>query len=233
MEREAAGTASRRSEQLPRDGVDATGPTRTVQCGNSGGEVRSVDISDKDAGADLHGRFKTIIANCSLEHVPKLEVAIQNIRSFLAPDGELFMILPTPTWTDTLALKRFLGKFSGRLAGTFAGAFDGFYQHHHLYPWYVWEHLLHGFGFDTELKGLGSQEANRITEQWYLPAIASFLYKSVFKQYPTRIARPLKARYMKRLGTFLAEIEEGAVVHDDLDHPHVIEYLARCTPRES
>jgi len=203
----------------------------SVRLSSAGGEVRSVDISARGAGADLHGRFETVIANCSLEHVPKLEVAIQNIRSFLAPGGELFMILPTPNWTDTLALKRLLGRFSGRLAGTFAGAFDGFYQHHHLYPWYVWEHLLHGFGFDIELKGLGSREANRITERWYLPAIASFLYKSVFHHYPMRIARPLKQRYMKRLGKFLAEVEQGLVVHDDLDHPEVIEYLARCTPR--
>lgn len=203
----------------------------SVRLSPVGGEVRSVDISDRGAGPDLHGRFRTIIANCSLEHVPKLEHAIQNIRSYLAPDGELFMVLPTPSWTDTLATKQFLGRFSARLAGTFAGAFDGFYQHHHLYPWYVWEHLLHGFGFDTEIKGLGSREANRITERWYPPAIASFLYKGIFKRYPTRFATPLKNRYMKRLGQFLGEIEDGSVVHDDLEHPEIIEYLVRCTPR--
>lgn len=203
----------------------------SVRLSPVGGEVRSVDISDKAAGEELRGRFKTIIANCSLEHVPKLEHAIHNISSYLAPGGELFMILPTPSWTDTLSTKKFLARFSARLAGTFAGAFDGFYQHHHLYPWYVWEHLLHGFGFDTEIKGLGSREANRITERWYPPAVASFLYKGLFDHYPTRFTASFKQRYMKKLGKFLEEIEQGTVVHDDLEHPEVIEYLVRCTVR--
>lgn len=60
----------------------------SVRLSPVGGEVRSVDISDQAAGAELRGRFKTIIANCSLEHVPKLEHAIQNIGSYLAPASE-------------------------------------------------------------------------------------------------------------------------------------------------
>jgi SAM-dependent methyltransferase len=198
-----------------------------------GGEVRALDISARSAVQDLRGRFKTIVCNCSLEHVPELEPALRNIRQFLAPGGELFMVLPAPRWTDTLALKRALRRVSARLAQMYAGMFDGFYQHHHLYPAWVWEHLLRGLGFEVEIRGIGSREANRLTELWYLPAVISFLYKGVFKRYPARATAALKRPYLRRLGPFLAQVERGDVLHDDLAHPDIIEWFVRCRPRAS
>ena len=194
-----------------------------------GGEVRALDISDPRA--DLRTRFNTIICNCSLEHVPALEPALANIRQYLNPEGELFMILPSPRWTDTLVVKRLLARLSGRLGMMYAGLFDGFYQHHHLYPAWTWEHLLSSLGYEVEIRGIGSRRANQLTELWYLPAVGSFLYKSLFRRYPARATAPLKTRYLARIRDFLREVERGEVVHEDLDHPEIIEWFVRARPR--
>jgi 2-polyprenyl-3-methyl-5-hydroxy-6-metoxy-1,4-benzoquinol methylase len=194
-----------------------------------GGEVRALDISDPHV--DLRTRFNTIICNCSLEHVPELEPALNNIRQYLDPQGELFMVLPAPRWTDTLATKRVLSRLSRRAAQMYAGLFDGFYQHHHLYPAWTWEHLLRSLGFEVEIRGIGSRLANHLTELWYLPAVGSFLYKGLFKRYPAALTAPLKARYLRRLGPFFREVEQGAVLHDDLRHPEIIEWFVRARPR--
>ena len=196
-----------------------------------GGEVRALDISDPHV--DLRTRFNTIICNCSLEHVPELEPALMNIRQYLNPEGELFMVLPAPRWTDTLATKKVLARLSGRLAQMYGGLFDGFYQHHHLYPAWTWEHLLGSLGFEVEIRGIGSRLANRLTELWYLPAVGSFLYKGLFKRYPARWTAPFKTRYLAGLGDFFREVEQGQVLHDDLRHPEIIEWFVRARPRSA
>lgn len=196
-----------------------------------GGEVRSFDISSdgrERALDDRLGAFQTVIANCSLEHVPKLETALENIRRYMAPGAELWLFVPAPRWSDTFALKRFLNKIGGRLAGTYGGMWDGFYQHHHLYPAWVWAHLLKGIGFDVEIRGLGSRRGNRLTELWLPPAFASFLYKGLFGHYPRSLVRPLKLAFVPSMHAYLDEVQRGEVIRTDLEHPEVIEYVIRC-----
>jgi SAM-dependent methyltransferase len=230
MTKELIGGKSQRLEGLVGIDIDRHElDLASMRLSPAGGEVRSIDISEQ--GADLKTRFNTILCNCSLEHVPELEPALANIRQYLAPGGELFMVLPTPRWTDTLVFKRFLGRFSARLAQMYAGAFDGFYQHHHLYPAWVWEQLLRGLGYDVQIKGIGSKESNRLTELWYPPAVGSFLFKGLFKRYPGGPITTIKERYVDRLGPFLGEIERGDVLHDDLDHPDIIEWFVRARPK--
>jgi SAM-dependent methyltransferase len=196
-----------------------------------GGEVHAFDISHdgkERALDDRLGAFKTVIANCSLEHVPKLEVALANIQRYLAPGGELWLFVPAPRWSDTFVVKRLLRKFGSRVAGTYGGMWDGFYQHHHLYPAWVWSHLLKGLGFEFEIRGLGSARGNRLAELWLPPAFVSFAYKSLFGHYPARISRPFKLPLLSRMDAYLAEVQRGDVITTDLDHPEVVEYVIRC-----
>ena len=198
-----------------------------------GGDLRQVDITSGEQDRDMEARrgtFRTILANCSLEHVPRLEVALANIKQYLAPDGALFLFVPSLGWSDTLASKRFLRRVGGsRLAETYAGMIDGFFQHHHLYPSWVWRHLLEGIGFRVDLWGLGSRNANRLYEAWLPPAVLSFAYKSVFKHYPVRLTAPLKSLYLRRMRAFLGEIERGETKLEDPEDPQVYEYFIRCT----
>lgn len=198
-----------------------------------GADVRMLDITEDGSQRELDdrlGSFKTVIANCSLEHVPKLEVALANIKRYMAPDGELFLFVPAPRWSDAYVVKKVLGKISNRLAGTYGGMWDGFYRHHHLYSGNVWAYLLRGVGFDAQVRAIGSKRANVVRELWLPPALLSFLYKCVFKHYPERFVAPLKSWYLPRLKGFLSEVESGTVVHDRLEDPEVIEYVIRAKP---
>jgi len=203
----------------------------SLRLSSLGGELRNLDITDDGSQRQLDdrlGTFKTVIANCSLEHVPRLEVALENIKRYMAPDGELWLFVPAPGWSDSYRVKKFLRSFSARLAGTYGGMWDGFYQHHHLYRGYVWRYLLQGIGFDAEVRAIGSDRANVLRELWLPPALASFLYKCVFKRYPERFVAPFKHWALPRMKSFLDEVERGDVVHDRLDDPNVIEYAIRC-----
>ena len=203
----------------------------SVRLSPIGGDVRKVDITDQGSQRALDdrlGTFKTVIANCSLEHVPKLELALANIKRHMAPDGELFLFVPAPRWSDAYVVKRVLNKISSRLGGTYGGMWDGFYRHHHLYSGNVWTYLLRGVGFESQVRAIGSKRANVIRELWLPPALLSFLYKCVFKHYPARLVAPLKYWYLPRIDEFLAEVERGSVVHDDLENPEVIEYVIRA-----
>src|SRR5436190_1783610 len=84
-------------------------------------ELKAIDISSKvqiHTLGELHGRFNTVIANCSLEHVPSLDNSLANIRRLLKDtDSVFYLFVPAPDWTDWLAVKRFVRRFSPRLAG--------------------------------------------------------------------------------------------------------------------
>ena len=204
----------------------------SVRLAEKGCELKAIDIAsgqEVHGLGELQGKFRTVIANCSLEHIPNLDVALSNIRSFLKPgEGDFFLFVPAPDWTDSLFIKRLLSKFSNRLAGMYGGFFDGFFQHHHLYPAYVWKHLLEGNGFkDVEIRGVGSKTANHLFELWLPPAFVSFLFKAVLKRYPSAL-NSVKMTYIKRFSDFIPQIRDGATTTSDLTNPHIIEYFIHC-----
>jgi SAM-dependent methyltransferase len=203
----------------------------SVRLADKGVDLKSIDISDKQqihSLEELRGRFRTVIANCSIEHVPNLDSSLANIRTLLKDgDSRFYLFVPAPNWTETLAVKRFIRRFSPRLAGMYGGMLDGFFQHHHLYQAYVWQHLLEGNGFsEVEIVGLGSKAANRLFERWLLPAFGSFFVKGLVKSYPTTF-QGVKAKYIQSEGQFLREVGDGSFI-TDVTNENVVEFFIRC-----
>ena len=204
----------------------------SVRLADTGVELKAIDISSNvqiHTLRELHGRFRTVIANCSLEHVPSLDQSLANIRKLLKDRNSVFyLFVPAPDWTECFRVKQFVRRFSPRLAGVYGALFDGFFQHHHLYPPYVWKHLLEGNGFsDVEIVGLGSKASNRLFERWLLPAFASFAVKSVVNHYPS-LFQGIKAKYVLREARFLQEMHDGTLIHTDLHAADIVEYFIRC-----
>jgi len=199
-----------------------------------GGSFRRVDISGSSPDVEELGAgvYPTVIANCSLEHVRHIEKAFANVLRLQKQGGRFYLFLPAPGWTDTLGLKRILSRLHPRLGMLYGAMWDGFFQHHHLYPHYVWRHLLESSGYEVEsLKGIGSPRANRLFARWAAPSFPAFIYKEVFKRYPSWYA-PLKRLYVNLLEKgFLEEIRTGACVQDDPDHEDVVEYYIVCRKR--
>lgn len=199
-----------------------------------GSKVESIDIAAKALpGIDdvkmRQKHFNTVIANCSIEHVPHLKEAISNIRSLLAPGGRFFVFLPAPMWTETMRTKNILRRFSSRASGVYGSFFDGFFQHHHLYPYYVWEHLFLGMGFSSvETKGIGTEVGNGLFEAHLPGALCEFVAKAVSGKYP-RLQR------FRQLGTrgamfekFIEQVRQGEIIRQDPSENQVAEFYIRC-----
>ena len=203
----------------------------SLRLGREGGAVRRVDISGPHGTMDdiASATYPTILANCSLEHVRQIDRAFRNLHGLQRESGLFHLFVPAPDWTDTLRLKRLLSGMHPRLGMLYGAMWDGFFQHHHLYPHYVWRHLLESSGYHVEtLQGIGSFHANRLFARWAAPSFPAFLYKELFKRYPTWYA-PLKRGYVRWMEQgFLEEIRAGACIQSDPEHPETVEYYIVC-----
>ena len=52
--------------------------------------------------------FSTCVANCSLEHVPRIDLALANVARSLKPGGKAFLFVPNKDWARKLSSYRLL-----------------------------------------------------------------------------------------------------------------------------
>lgn len=97
--------------------------------------VLQLDLHDFDA-ADV-GLFGTVFANSVLEHVPRLEAGLPQIRARLVPGGRLIATVPLDAMNEHLAWQdpRYVAWRQRQL------------QHRNLWPKSRWERTLRAAGF--------------------------------------------------------------------------------------
>ena len=124
--------------------AQGTASYATLICGN---------VCDVDLPA---GFFGSAVANCSLEHVPDLRGALANIRRALAPGARFALIVPTPDWTERLAVPETLSRLGlTGLARAYGDALDRVFHHVHLHDAAWWRERLAEAGFATdEVRGI-------------------------------------------------------------------------------
>jgi SAM-dependent methyltransferase len=146
---------------------------------------RKVEVYDVSETVP-EGVYDVALGNCSLEHVPNIHGAFDNISQALKPGGLLLLLLPGFGWTKTLKTFQTISKLSTRVSLSAQAGLDGFFQHHHLYDYQTWTLILESHGFEvTRVGGLGGPKINRLFERGLPFAFLEFLYKKVFKHYPT------------------------------------------------
>lgn len=192
-----------------------------------GGTVVNGDICSTRPLGDVNSeKFKSVIANCSLEHVSTIESALRNVHGMMSDGGVFMLFVPVPRWSETMGIKRFATRISRRLGGLVGGALDGFFQHNHLYPAEVWRFLLGGIGFEvSEIRGVGCESANRVFERYLPTAFLSFVLKTILRRYPRLRLSLGKSVAVKR---FLNDVGAGRVVQKDLENPNLVEYFIVC-----
>ncbi len=91
--------------------------------------------------------FATCIANCSLEHVPRIDRALANIRESLRPGGRAYLFVPNKDWARAMLSYRVLERagLTG-LAEVFRSAVDTFFKHHHLHDREEWREIVEAAG---------------------------------------------------------------------------------------
>jgi SAM-dependent methyltransferase len=156
---------------------DCPEPILDVGCGDglftriafSGREVWGIDI-DASEGRHAHNTqayaqvilgditrarlpqdfFGSCVANCSMEHVPRIEDALKNIRRSLRPGADAFLFVPNKEWASHMLLPRALRALGmPTLASAVQQKVDSVFKHHHLYDQEGWTRLVRDAGFEV------------------------------------------------------------------------------------
>ncbi len=185
---------------------DCPGPILDVGCGDglfasvafADAEVWGIDIDAKEGRWAAASRayaqvvlgdvtrarlpqafFETCVANCSLEHVPRLDLAMKTIHDCLKPGGRVLMFVPNRDWAKQFLSYRLLaGVGATGLAETLQTAIDTLFKHHHLYDEQGWRQVLVDGGFEVEhVEPVLSTATTVAFEALLLPSLAGLLNK--------------------------------------------------------
>ncbi|HTA92436.1 MAG TPA: methyltransferase domain-containing protein [Polyangiaceae bacterium] len=182
------------------------GPVLDVGCGDGlfarmafeGAEVWGIDIDAKEGRwasasqaytqvilgdvtrASLpEAFFATCVANCSLEHVPRIDLALKNILSALRPGGFAYLFVPSAEWASHLTSSRVLaGLGAPSLALHIQRSIDQLFRHHHLYDAQGWARVVKESGLElVALEPVLSTGTTVAFEAFLLPSLAGLLNK--------------------------------------------------------
>jgi SAM-dependent methyltransferase len=123
--------------------------------------------------------FATCVANCSLEHVPRVDMALKNIHRSLRPGGRAYLFVPTKDWARHLLTYRALRRLvSEDVAELFRSTLDAFFYHHHLHDRDHWYGMVEASGLRPISIEPTLSSATTVTfEALMLPSLAGFINK--------------------------------------------------------
>lgn len=147
------------------------------------------------------GFFSTCVANCSLEHVPRIDLALRNIARSLKPAGKAYLFVPARDWARKLASYRLLEGIGQKdLAEFLRSSIDSFFKHHHLYDEAGWRDIVTSSGMDVEaVEPVGSTASTLAFEALLLPSLAGWVNKHLtsrwtnFPRFRKSFAAPVHA----------------------------------------
>ena len=125
--------------------------------------------------------FNTCVANCSLEHVPRIDLALKNIFNSLRPGGTAYLFVPAADWASHLTSAR-VARDVGlpALAKLIQGAIDRQFRHHHLYDADGWRRVVAGSGLRVvDVEPVLSTATTVAFEAFLLPSLAGLLNKKL------------------------------------------------------
>jgi SAM-dependent methyltransferase len=127
------------------------------------------------------GFFGTCVANCSLEHVPRVDRALVNIRDSLRPGGRAYLFVPNKHWARQLLSYRALAAVGlERYAETLRSSVDSFFKHHHLHDDAEWRDMAEAAGLKVvAVEPVLSTGTTVAFELLLLPSLAGYLNKTL------------------------------------------------------
>jgi len=141
--------------------------------------------------------FATCVANCSLEHVPRIDLALKNILRSLRPSGLAYLFVPSAGWAGHLTSARVLSELGAPALGArIESSIDHVFKHHHLYDAQGWRRVVEQSGLEVlEVEPVLSTATTVAFEAFLLPSLAGLLNKRLttrWTNFPS--ARKLFAR---------------------------------------
>ena len=123
--------------------------------------------------------FATCVANCSLEHVPRIDLALKNILRSLRPGGLAYLFVPSKGWATHLTSARVLTELGAPALGTrIESSIDHVFKHHHLYDERGWRNVVEQSGLEVvEIEPVLSTATTVAFEAFLVPSLAGLLNK--------------------------------------------------------
>ena len=152
--------------------------------------------------------FETCVANCSLEHVPRIDLAMRNIYDSLKPGGRVLMFVPNKDWVQHMLSYRLLTSMGASgLAASLQQSIDTFFRHEHLYDQAGWRKVLGDAGFEVEAVDPVLSSATTVAfEMLLLPSLAGKLNKTLTTRWTNfPAARRALSRPVYELAKWLLE----------------------------
>ncbi|HWZ92836.1 MAG TPA: methyltransferase domain-containing protein [Polyangiaceae bacterium] len=123
--------------------------------------------------------FATCVANCSLEHVPRIDLALRTIYNSLLPGGLAYLFVPNAEWASHLTSARVLTELGAPALGRhIQESIDRLFRHHHLYDQQGWGRVVAEAGFEVvAVEPVLSTATTVAFEAFLLPSLAGLLNK--------------------------------------------------------
>jgi 2-polyprenyl-3-methyl-5-hydroxy-6-metoxy-1,4-benzoquinol methylase len=125
--------------------------------------------------------FQTCVANCSLEHVPRIDMALKNIHNGLRPGGVAYLFVPNRDWARYMLSARLLSALgAARLSERLTATVDRVFRHHHLHDEAGWRSIVSGAGLEiVRIEPVLSSATTVAFELFLLPSLAGLVNKNL------------------------------------------------------
>jgi len=145
------------------------------------------------------GFFSTCVANCSLEHVPRLDLALKTIDNALKPGGKAYLFVPNRDWARQMLSARTLRAIGAEgLSEKLCDTIDRVFHHHHLYDEAGWRKVVEESGLEVlSVEPVLSSATTVAFEAFLLPSVAGWANKQLttrwtnFPRFRRALARPV------------------------------------------
>lgn len=164
---------------------------------------QNVVTADSTAMPFSNQHFRTVVANCVLEHIPDIDGALREIYRVLIPGGNLLFGVPGPHFGEMLLFSSFFKRIgSRRLAHVYGRWFNRHSLHFHTDAPAVWLERLtrHGFcvpGWEYYMDKSGLQVFD-LAHYLSLPNLIMHKLTGKWVAFPLSLLTPLYERWLMR-----------------------------------
>ena len=159
--------------------------------------------------------FRTVIANCVIEHIPDIDAALSETCRILQPGGRFFFGVPSDHFGEMLFFSSHLKRLGLKKWGPLYGEwFNRHSRHFHIYNPDIWRKILARNGFRVEhweyyLTSAGLR-AFDLAHYISLPHLLSKKMTGRWAVFPLTLANPLFEKWLRPHSEENPMVEKGA-----------------------